>query len=76
MSFSFLVLLFFILFIFKNDNTSENIPMAIAGAIIAFVIILVFLFKIDEDRKSGKIAKNDLAANELKYRILLRMQVL
>ncbi|HSN09931.1 MAG TPA: PAS domain S-box protein [Hanamia sp.] len=71
MSFSFLVLLFFILFIFKNDNTSENIPIAIAGAIIAFVIILVFLFKIDEDRKSGKIAKNDLAANELKYRNLI-----
>ena len=71
MSFSFLVLLFFILFIFKNDNSIENIPIAITGAIIAFVIILVFLFKIDEDRKSGKIAKDDLAANELKYRNLI-----
>ena len=71
MSFSFLVLLFFILFIFKNDNTSENISIAITGRIIAFIIILMFLFKIDQDRKSGKIAKYDLAANELKYRNLI-----
>ena len=30
-----------------------------------------FFFKIDQDRKAGKIAKNDLAANELKYRNLI-----
>ncbi len=71
MSFSFLVLLFFILFIFHDKNTNDNIPIAIAGGIIAFIIILIFLFKIDEDRKSGKIAKSDLAANELKYRNLI-----
>lgn len=71
MSFSFLVLLFFILFIFHSNNARENIGIATAGAIVAFIIILMFLFKIDEDRKSGKIAKNDLAASELKYRNLI-----
>ena len=71
MSFSFLVLLFFILFIFQNKSSNENIHLAIAGGITAFIIILVFLFKIDEDRKTGKIAKNDLAANELKYKNLI-----
>jgi len=71
MSFSFLVLLFFILFIFQNNNASENNPIALAGGIIAFIIILIFLFKIDKDRISGKIAKNDLVVNEIKYRNLI-----
>ncbi len=71
MSFSFLVLLFFILFIFQNKNAGDNIPVAITGAVISFIIILIFLFKVDVDRKAGKIAKNDLAANELKYRNLI-----
>jgi PAS domain S-box-containing protein len=71
MSFSFLILMFFILVIFQNKNIHENNLIAITGGIIAFIIILVFLFKIDEDRKSGKIAKSDLVANEVKYRNLI-----
>ncbi len=71
MSFSFLVLLFFILFVFQNKHADANISIAITGGVIAFIIILIFLFKIDQDRQAGKIAKNDLAANELKYRNLI-----
>lgn len=71
MSFSFLVLVFFILFVFQKENAGINIPIAITGGVIAFIIILIFLFKIDEDRKAGKNARNDLAANELKYRNLI-----
>lgn len=71
MSFSFLVLLFFILFLFQNISAIEYVFFAIAGGITAFLFILVFLYKIDSDRQSGKIAKNDLAANELKYRNLI-----
>ena len=71
MSFCFFVLLFFILFLFQSAGPLEHILIAIAGALVAFVFVLFFLFKIDLDRASGKIAKNDLAANELKYRNLI-----
>jgi PAS domain S-box-containing protein len=71
MSFSFLVLLFFIFFIFQYKGETQHLLVAIAGATTAFVFILVFLYKIDEDRKSGKIAKSNLVANELKYRNLI-----
>ncbi len=71
MSFSFIVLLFFIFFILTNKNTNGSTTAEISGGIIAFIIILIFLFKIDKDRKSGKIAKNDLVVNEIKYRNLI-----
>ena len=71
MSFCFFVLLFFILFVFQSASPVQHILIAIAGALVAFVFVLFFLFKIDLDRASGKIAKNDLAANELKYRNLI-----
>lgn len=71
MSFSFLVLLCFILFVYQHQTATDHIPIAITGGVISFIIILVFLFKIDKDRKAGKIAKNDLAVNELKYRNLI-----
>src|SRR6185312_9747639 len=71
MSFCFFVLLFFILFLFQSAGPVQHILIAIAGALVAFVFVLFFLFKIDLDRASGKIAKNDLAANELKYRNLI-----
>lgn len=71
MSFCFFVLLFFILFVFQSASPVQHILIAIAGALVAFVLVLFFLFKIDLDRASGKIAKNDLAANELKYRNLI-----
>ena len=71
MSFSFFVLLFFILFLFQNNSAVEHLFYAIAGGITAFISILVFLFRIDKDRQSGKMAKNELVANELKYRNLI-----
>ncbi|MEO9099849.1 MAG: PAS domain S-box protein, partial [Ginsengibacter sp.] len=71
MSFSFLVLLFYILFVFQIKHTNDNILIAIAGGIIAFTFTLIFLFRIDKDRQSGKIAKNDLVVNEIKYRNLI-----
>lgn len=71
MTFSFLVLLFFIFFIFQGKADTQDLFVAIAGATTAFVFILVFLYKVDEDRKSGKIARSNLVANELKYRNLI-----
>jgi PAS domain S-box-containing protein len=71
MSFSFFVLLLFILSLFQNKNEVGHLFIAIAGATIAFVFILIFLYKIDEDRQSGENARNDLIANELKYRNLI-----
>ena len=71
MSVSFSVLLFFILFLFQNQSAIEHLLFAIAGGILSFIFILVFLYRIDKDRQSGKIAKNTLAANELKYRNLI-----
>jgi PAS domain S-box-containing protein len=71
MSFCFFVLLFFILFLFQSAGPLEHIFIAIAGAVVAFVFVLFFLFKIDLERESGKIAKNDLAVNELKYTKLI-----
>ena len=71
MSFSFFVLLLFILSLFQNKSEAGHLFIAITGATIAFVFILFFLYKIDEDRQLGENAKNDLAANELKYSNLI-----
>jgi PAS domain S-box-containing protein len=71
MSFSFFVLLLFILSLFQNKSEAHHLLIAVAAATIAFVFILIFLYKIDEDRQSGENARNDLIANELKYRNLI-----
>src|SRR5665647_634805 len=72
MSFSFLFLLLFIILIYQNKKANnDNTAIAITGGILAFITIFVLLYRLDKDRKFGKIAKNDLAANELKYRNLI-----
>src|SRR5665647_3200827 len=71
-SFSFLFLLLFIILIYQNKKANnDNTAIAITGGILAFITIFVLLYRLDKDRKFGKIAKNDLAANELKYRNLI-----
>ncbi|MEO8415278.1 MAG: PAS domain S-box protein [Ginsengibacter sp.] len=72
MSFSFLILLFFVIIIWQNkiaDN--DNTLIAITGGVIAFMMIFGLLYRLDKDRKFGEIAKSDLEANEIKYRNLI-----
>src|SRR5665647_1256872 len=72
MSFSFLFLLLFIILIYQNKKANnDNTAIAITGGILAFIVIFALLYRLDKDRKFGKIAKIDLAANELKYRNLI-----
>ena len=72
MSFSFLFLLFFIILIWQNKKAdNDNTIIAITGGVIAFIMIFGLLYRLDKDRKFGKIAKSDLEANEIKYRNLI-----
>jgi len=72
MSFCFLVLVFFIVVLFQNKNADNfNIVIAISGGTIAFFLIYALLHKLNKNIKSAEIAKNKLAANELKYRNLI-----
>ncbi len=72
MSFCFLVLVFFIIVLFQNKNANtDNTVIAVIGGITAFFLIFGLLYKLNKNIKSGDIARNNLAANELKYRNLI-----
>ena len=72
MSFSFFALLFFIVLIFQHKNAyTDNTTTALTGGIIAFIIIFVLLYRLNKDIKLRKNVKDDLAANEIKYRTLI-----
>ena len=72
MSISFFALLFFISLIYQHKNANtDNTATAVIGAVIAFIIIFGLLYRLNKDIELKNIAKDDLAASELKYRNLI-----
>ena len=72
LSFCLLTLLFFIIILYENKNVnSDNTATILAGGIIAFLIIFGLIYKLKKDIKLGNNAKDDLAANEIKYHNLI-----
>ncbi|MDE3212576.1 MAG: PAS domain S-box protein, partial [Bacteroidota bacterium] len=49
----------------------DNTVFAMAEAVVSFAIIFGLLSLLEKDRKSGNRARNNLLANELKYRNLI-----
>jgi PAS domain S-box-containing protein len=72
MSFCFIVLLFFIILVYQDSTANNNNTLtALAGGIIAFAIIFGLLKRLKRDIKFVSNAKEELAANEIKYRNLI-----
>lgn len=72
MSFCFVVLVFFIIILCQNKSANnDNTAIAIIGGIISFILIFGLLYKLNKNIKLGDIARNNLVANELKYRNLI-----
>ncbi len=71
-SFCFLIVIFFIIIIYQNKNANnDNTQTAIAEGIIAFIIIFSLLYKLNRDIRLSNRIKDELAANETKYRSLI-----
>nr|MDQ6890798.1 PAS domain S-box protein [Bacteroidota bacterium] len=72
MIFTFFALLFLIIVIYQNKTANnDNTITALAGGIISFITIFGLLYKLNKDIKLRNNAKDDLAANEIKYRNLI-----
>lgn len=67
-----LIVIFFIIIIYQNKNANnDNTQTAIAEGIIAFIIIFSLLYKLNRDIRLSNRIKDELAANETKYRSLI-----
>ena len=72
MSFSFLGLISFIIVIYQNKTSNnDNTSTAITEGIITFLFIFILLYKLNKDLKLTNTAKEELEANEIKYRNLI-----
>ena len=72
MTFGLFVLLLILAGIYTNRILNiDNTGFAMGEAVIFFVVIYGLLSRLEKDRKSGRNAKDNLVANELKYRNLI-----